>query len=258
MTNYWAITNSVLRAGPNLGAVRLVVIPARSVVSVLESADSWLRVSWRNYEGWVYAPLLEKIVEPPEYEEQPEVVPVREDVRPPVGVPRQYLTLYKTRNNNLCGQFCAAYIGGVGIMEFLDRWKERSPFNYQLFVGRDWGTGVPILRDMLAVFDREAVGWLDGLRDPISGVLVSPGRIGAALKEMDCIVGVAINGSTGLIQRSGVRHWVCLVDVEPHGIADGIVTVYNPFNNRYEKVSYPALMESMGAWSTQTGLWSKH
>jgi hypothetical protein len=107
---------------------------------------------------------------------------------------------------------------------------------------------------MVEMYGLKSEDFRGGLADPVVGALVSPGRIQKKLETHNNIIGLKIN-SSGKVQRTGIGHWVSIVDIEPFGINDGKVTIYNPFPNKFEVVGYKALMESMGNWSVLTGIW---
>ena len=262
MAKYWTIISANMRDNPSLNAKKIVTIPTGKIVDVLNISPNWAFVNWGKYSGWVYFPLLELYIEEnPHLEFYIDIVPIDESMLPStIQTGRQYVLVDgKTKvNYNLCGQFCAAYVGKDGIKDFLEKWKVSSPYNYNATVTKDKGTGIPVVRDMLKLYRNpdDVEDFREGLRDVIGGILVSPRRIMEKLRTHDCIVGVKID-SKGRIKSGGVGHWVCIEDVEPYGIEDGLVTVYNPFPNTYEKIGYEELMASMKNWSGLTGLWVK-
>lgn len=256
---YWTITAANMRRDASTSSNKVVTVPAREKVLVVYITGEWAFCFWRNYSGWIYFPILELYtLKENEQEFWNDVVEIDVDMIPKTPqVARQYLVVDKKNvpNYNLCGQFCSAFIGQDSIKDFLEKWKVKSPANYRASVTIDRGTGVAMVRDMLlSVYGKSSIDYREGLRDKVAGILISPGRIAEKLKTHDCIIGVKIDNS-GRIKSNGIGHWVCMVAVEPFGINNGDVKLYNPFPNTFESITYQELLTSMEKWSGLTGLW---
>ena len=226
----------------------------------------WVEVEYTNrwkrkFSGWTYEGWLERVAEPRPVDPINEVVPIPDEMRTPDPLDaQQYMVLGGKTVHNLCGEFCAAFAGGEGIDVFLDRAKTLSPAAWSAATKMDAGLGVSALEKLIKdVYGFETLRFADGLHDKYVGTLVSPGKMRQRISEgWMLIAGVKIDGSSGkLISRGRTGHWVVLTGVQPYGVNDGQVEIYNPFPNRMQTLSYKNFVASMGAWygGALTGIW---
>jgi len=257
----YTLANSTLRKAPHLNGSRILTIPQHTVVAdgIITDDGLWTWAEWRGYKGWVYTALLEAIISRDDEIEQTEgVVYVPASIHQ-AGRAAQYISIDGKEKHNLCGQFCAAEIGVMGIVDFLQAWKADHALEYALHVGNDWGTGVSVLRGMLETIGRTGiVDFYAPLTDSVAGRLVSPARVGALLDEgRELTMGVNINAAGNIVATKAIGHWVNVVSIEPFGVFDGECEIYNPYFNQYQKVSWPLLYASAQKWAAVTGLWSE-
>jgi hypothetical protein len=157
-------------------------------------------------------------------------------------------------HHNLCGELCAAALGGMDIIPFLNKWKG----DYQKakeIMRNDVGTS---LFDVGCMLDTCNLKFEEYRYSP-SVSPVSPGRIRAQLdKGKMAFAGVGIYKRNGRLSgaekdtKKTVRHWVVLEDIIPVG-NNGWVRIYNPFYNREEAYSYNLFIQSHGQFPV--GLW---
>lgn len=255
----WTILPARMRSSPAIGQI-LLTIEAGKIVQPTGASQTvagglWLEATYRAYRGWIYAGLLEQLVPNPGLPDV-DIVSIADDWQnPDVNAARQYILIDGQVKHNLCGPFCAAYVSNSSIKQFLGMWKAAAPEYWRISVQQDKPVGLGVVDTMLAVWGRPAVRFTELLRDPVAGIVISPARLKDLLQHTwRLIAGVKI-GSNGKLNAGNIGHWVVLEDVQPYGIGDGAVTIYNPFANRYETYSYPEFMRSMTSWGSHTGTW---
>ncbi len=272
MDEVFAIKQVRIRKTPVNGAT-IVYAPTRSVLRLTGKREMhrtrtesggytdapWVEVEYKNYTGWTYEFWLERVAEPRPVDPLLEVVPIPDEMRTPnPNDAQQYLRINGKDLHNLCPHFCAAFAGGDPINVLLDKAKADSYPAWEAGVVRNVGLGISALEKLMRdVYKFDTFRFAEPLHDEIVGTLVSPGTIGGMLDSgWLLIAGVKINGTTGKLISSGkIGHWVVLTDVQPFGVDDGQVKIYNPFPNQYETYPYRDFMASMGGWNSLTGLW---
>jgi len=258
---YWTITTANLREEANIVSRKTLTIAPFQELLVTGLENDFFEVDYRGKRGYVYKPLLEELVETDEITDlDKNVVEIDEDVRNKTNSAKQYITVEGKTKYNLCGQFCVAYSNNDSIMSFLNKWKSKSPMYYALSTLADKPTGVPVLKDMQSVYHKNYFDFKNLLTDEIAGFLISPVRIKKLLQNHNLIVGLNINSAGQVIKGRAIGHWVCFVDIEPSGINNAKIKIYNPYLNRMEIIDYRLLLESMtaGIWNNAyTGLWIK-
>lgn len=215
------------------------------------SSTLWTQITFNGLTGWVYDPKLEEV----NYVFVQDVVKIAHPTPNPYDL-KQYLVLDdgKTLYNG-CGEFCVAYIAGLSIDDFFQRWNVKNQPLFKRIVYGNRTTGTDDLRNMLA-----ACGYEDAQVTPFTtmlydGVLqrplVSTGRLARLLETYSLIAGVHIDHN-GRLNGSGVGHWVVAMQIEQNGFESGVVRIYNPAGNRIEFYSW---QEFMASASSLLGLW---
>jgi len=150
----------------------------------------------------------------------------------PPGLPHsgdtQYTSIEGKIKNNLCGEFCAAFLAKLWIGNMLWMWEEHAPTDYHRIIDNDRGTGLYSLRSML---DAVMMNYGDNVRFDTANRL-SPA---AFAEHLPAIVGTRIDGQRKVTPSKGTLHWVVACEIAPHGFG-GWVRIYNPRYNRMEDV----------------------
>ncbi|MFH2104354.1 MAG: SH3 domain-containing protein, partial [Chloroflexota bacterium] len=147
----------------------------------------------------------------------------------------QYLDLatHEERNRgievpkyNLCGAFCAAYLSGNNIGDFLDLWEVREPADYKVGVTDNQPYIIEVVEDMVRMYDMTYHSF-----DRTATLL--PSQLQAEIASGKVLIaGVGI-GKGGVLATGNTGHWVVVRDVTMN--QDGVwVHIYNPFMNRFE------------------------
>jgi hypothetical protein len=256
----WCIGMASFREEP--GGSRILDIPPGAILDVTGNQAPgrmngselvWSEVIYRGRTAWINDRFLEDYVE--KYPEEvliPHATPEPNDAA-------QYMLLDGRVKYNMCGELCAAFIGGDDIDTFLSRWEAVSPGYYRWAVQgeNDNPTGTDALESMLKVYgyDFPLPRFRAGLTDPIIGFRITPGRIRKMLDDYFLIASVKIDAYTGKLRGQGVGHWVVLDKIQPYGVNGGWVELYNPFPNRRQEYSYDEFIDSAGpSWG---GIWVK-
>jgi hypothetical protein len=261
----WTISYAPLRIAPNGTKIQdiptgAMVVPTgeEQEVEVSGRRMKWEKITYRGKTAWVQSDYMEELIEKfPNYEV--EIPTATEDETDAA----QYMVLDGDVKYNMCGQLCAAFIGGDDILTFVDKWKETSPvyYNWTMAGDKDQPTGIDVLSSMLKVYGYKSntddiIPFAAGLTDPMIGLKLSPGRFQKMLENYYLIAGVKIDRITGKLRAQGVGHWVVLDQVQPNGINGGWVEIYNPFPNKRQEYSYDEFITACGGpyWY---GLWVK-
>lgn len=256
----WLIWTGRFSSEPN--GDKFLDIPLGSIVEAtgkqmhipeLGEQALWSEIVYREQTGWIYDPYLEDYTE----KYPSDQVHIAHPTPDPFDA-AQYMTVDGYVKHNMCGELCAAFIGGDDIETFLAKWKQKSPNYYYWAIGGDSDnlTGLDALDSMLSVYDYSipCQHFDAGLTDPLIGFKVSPGRLKEMLQRNYLIAGVKIDLVSGRLRGEGISHWVVVDEVTPNGINQGWVELYNPFPNRREEYSYDEFIRSAGQTSW-IGLW---
>lgn len=254
----WCIALTGLRAGPN--GRKILDIPPGAIIDSTGNQEPgrldghevlWSEVIYRGRTAWVNDRLIEDYVE-----KYPEAVRIPNPSAEPNDA-AQYLMLDGYIKYNMCGELCAAYIGGDDIDTFLAKWSEAAPKFYKWAVQgeNDNPTGIDALESMLKVYGYQfpVLRFQAGLTDPVIGFKISPGRLKRMLDTHYLIANVNIDAHTGKLRGQGIGHWVVLDEIQPYGINGGWIKLYNPFPNRCQEYSYDEFINSSG--TSRVGLW---
>jgi hypothetical protein len=264
MTQKWIIDYGPLRAAPNGGKlldlpVGVIVTPTggEQTLTIGGHPTLWAEIVFGGRNGWVNAAYLEDYLE-----KFPTEVSVTAATPDPNDA-AQYMIVEGDVKNNLCGQFCVAFIVGDSSDNLLVKWKQNLPDAYQATIGgtTDKGTWPGALEAILKLYGKlpeDILPFKAGLTDPLIGYQPSPGRFAKMLQTHQLIAGVNIDSETGRLRGSGVGHWVVLDKITPVGRNSGNggwVELYNPFPNRREEYSYDEFTASCGGVDNWDGRW---
>lgn len=249
-------------------------------------SSTWLECVYRDNKGsrvgWVrnefFDDYIEKFSEPlveipAAPADQPAIFPYASS-NP--NDPAQYMTFGKNSKGeekikyNLCGEFCVAFVMGVGINQFLSDWEKTkgSLFKWTLGGDSDKTADISLIRNMLSTYAYDAASGtvLDFnstlLTPAFEDKNLSPGRFQNMLKTHFLMAQVVINKNTGKLipnnaskySYGGINHWVVLDAATPNGTDGGRVEIYNPYNNLRQEYSYDYFISSFGG-GVYTGCW---
>lgn len=257
----WCIGLAAFRDIP--GGTRIQDIPPGALIEATGRQEAgevkghsvtWSEIWYRGKTAWINDSYLEDYAEKYEKDEVFIGHPT-----PDPNDAAQYMLLDGRVKYNMCGELCAAFIGGDDIDTFLTKWAAISPnyYKWALYGDSDNPTGIDALESMLKVYGYEfpMLRWEAGLTDPVIGLKVTPRRMQRMLETYYLIAGVRIDSITGKLRGQGLGHWVVLDKIEAYGVNGGWVQVYNPFRNRRQDYSYDEFLSS--AASYRTGIWVK-
>jgi hypothetical protein len=257
----WCIGLTAFRDGPG-GKKILDILPGVVVDitgrkergKVKEHDVTWTEIVYKGKTAWVNDTYLEDYVE--KFKKEEVLIPH------PTTEPNdaaQYMLLDGRVKYNMCGELCAAFIGGEDIETFLAKWEVVSPYFYKWALSgtSDKPTGIDALESMLAVYGYKfpMLRFEAGLTDPVAGFKISPRRLQKMLFTHYLIAAVHIDNITGKLRGQGVGHWIVLDKIQPYGVNGGWIELYNPFPNRRQEYSYDEFINSAGP--TWTGLWAR-
>ena len=266
----WTICLTPLESAPGSNGSKLLDMPPHVIVrptgnyqTAGEPASPWTEVEYlsengQSHTGWVYGGYLEDYL--PDYGD---VVHVDPSVKTglPYG-PLQDIRFNGLTQQNLSAGFCAAYIGGDAIVDLLNKCQSDPAL---AFIPQGNAVNVRQLQQVLTTVygysSSDIKSLADGLSDPITGVLITSGRVSRMLQTYCLAVSVHISsfGEIVFYDDSRVKmpnmlsQWVVVVDVTPFGFDDGEVVLYNPYPNNIERIAFRLLYQSLGP--TPTGLW---
>lgn len=253
MELYYTIGQPPLRDKPGGNTPSGRYVPQNKVISLLAKQNVfyngldtvWYQIEYNGDIGWIYSGYAE-----PYSEKYPNEVDLN------IATPSRYdaaqYIIYEDRPKyNMCGEICCAYFFNEDILSLLDYWKLQSPSYYErIYKGTlDKGTGVGDLKNLIGLYTELATYDLTKvLTDPVlNRPILSQYSFADICKQYQIIIGVRISTSTGRLQPSGTNHWVVPVSVEPDGINNGIITLYNPFPNRKEVYLWYDFVKSVGS-----------
>ncbi len=266
----WTIWLTPLEPPPSSGDPKLLDIPPHTIVrptgnhqTAGDPALPWTEVEYlsqnmQSHIGWVYDSYLEDYL--PNFGDVVHIDPSVKS-RSPYG-PVQDINFNGMTQHNLSAGFCAAYIGGDAIVDFLNKCQTNPAL---AFMTKDKTVNLQQLQQLLtAVYNYPSSGiksLTDGLNDPITGVQITSGRASKMLQTYCLVTLVHISSfgeivfyDPGKLKTPDMGpHWVVVVDVAPFGFDDGEVTLYNPYPNNMEKIAFRLLYQSLGP--NPTGLW---
>ena len=205
----------------------------------------------KTLSGWMYAGYLD------EYQENQYrgLVQIDNATIDPNDA-RQYINLFGQKQTNLCGQICAAHILDVDLKDILAEWQQDSPTLFasvfNLFSSKKArGTDAYELQNLFSVFGKTAVLLPDLFKDKnipsrAKNSPYFPTSTANILQNYYVVASCHINGNTGVLQPSGVLHWVVLKSVQLERWKMGTVEIYNPFMDYVEQYSWREWIASAG------------
>lgn len=168
----------------------------------------------------------------------------------------QYADWFGKKQINLCGQICAARVLNFDLGDILAEWQQDEPNIFanvfKLFSSKiARGTGIPDLQNLFSVFDKTAVPLSDLFKDAnipsrTKNSPYMPTKTKSIVDNYHVIAGCKINNNTGVLQSSGILHWVVLESVHLERWKMGAVGIYNPFMNSIEYYSWREWIASAG------------
>ncbi len=161
----------------------------------------------------------------------------------------QYIIYNLNKQVNMCGELCVAHVLGISLGTLLVYWELKVPSFFTRVFGTNKarGTGAGELQEMLAMFGQPSESLANALYQPhIKRARYTIKGLNKHLAHGDVIVSVKINAHTGLVQSSGVLHWIALIRIVSERNGQGIVTYYNPAMNCVESCSWTEFVLSAG------------
>ncbi len=149
---------------------------------------------------------------------------------------------------NLCGELCAAALGGTDLIPFLQQWM-KGYVGASSILKEDVGTSIQDLQTMLDVFGKK----YEYFRAEASVMPITPGYVRRMLDSgRMAIVGTGIT-YTGVVKwNSHIRHWIVIEDILRVGNS-GWVRIYNPFSDSEEVYPFNVVFDSVSC--SAMGLW---
>ena len=260
---YICSSSASVRKSPHLSGDPIAILYRGHVVHntgnifVQETSNfghvEFTEIIYKDSRAWIYSNLLDKYIDESSF-----VVTIPDEIKTKSDEDAEQYIIYEgAKKTNLCGEFCAAYLGNDDIVSFLQKWKLKFPANYKAGVIENKPMGIASLKTMLDVYPLEHINLIKLFDDKVVGAFYSIKGFASALKDgWKAILGVKI-GYDGKINTGTTGHWVALKSIEQIRNGDGIVVIYNPFSNRMQKYSYAELIKSMGLFGGFSGLWVK-
>ncbi|MGZ6316017.1 MAG: SH3 domain-containing protein [Anaerolineales bacterium] len=225
----------------------------------------------QRFKGWYKASLLEEFILPMPATDlaQPDNARTIFDLsRPRLRIPAdpeieaarragrtgaQYIEISRaigvtTVKHNLCGEFCAAALGGSDVIPFLQQWLTGSAVASPI-LGNDYGTSITDLQTMLDVFNKK----YEFFRAETSVAPITPAYLRKMLDSgRMAIVGTGITYNGIVKWGSRIRHWIIIEDIVRVGNS-GWVRIYNPFPDREEVYPFDVVFDTVSR--SAIGLW---
>ncbi len=212
-------------------------------------------------KGWVNDFYLDDYNEG--FPDNNDVVKIENPTQDPNAHAKQYMVWEKTKQVNMCGELCVAYIVNNEIEEtslesVLEKWKQapnKGNFSYNLGKIKE-GLIKEHLNDILQVYDALKGQYqpIDSLRAEWNAALNAASfleKLKDKLKTHYLIALVTINSSGALIPKAEtIKHWVVVEEITWNGWG---VKLYNPFPNKFQKYS----LEEFSSSCHNSGLWVK-
>ncbi len=266
----WTICLTPLESASGFTGSKLLDIPPHTLVRLAgnhqvagDPASAFTEIEYlsengQSHIGWVYDGYLEDYL--PDFGDVVHIDPSLKTGLP-YG-PVQAINFNGMTQYNLSAGFCAAYIRGDAILDFLKKCQANPAL---AFIVQGKTVNVLQLQQLLTtVYDysiSDIKSLTDGLNDPVMGVQITSGRVSRMLQAYSLVVSVRINSFGEIVFYNPDRiktsdmmsHWVVVTDVTPFGFDDGEVTLYNPYPNNIEKIAFRLFYQSLGP--NPAGLW---
>lgn len=222
-------------------------IPEKSVVETSgEIIDEYEKIIYKTsnsiYVGFVNINDLEDYVRNFRYD----IVELENQTPDPHDL-EQYVYINKMKQTNLCGQICIAQILQTNLSDVLSKWEQTnaSLFKRIFGTGKARGTGPEELISMLKDFGVESHYLQKALyQKHINRSRYTIKAINELLDNGNIIASVRINQFTGLVEQTGVLHWISLIKIIPERNGQGAVMFYNPAMDSEEVCSYGEFIRS--------------
>jgi hypothetical protein len=242
---------------PN-GRVKVITIPRTSIIFPTgKKENDFSEVIYYNMAGWIPT----RYIEENDWEDT-NVVEIEENLaNKNLHTAKQYISWEQKVKKNLCGEFCVSYMAKTPIGSFLNTWREKDFRNYNLIVPNDRTTGLPSLESMLKSVDlTDYTYWNKMLTNEYGEYTCTPKVLSdVLLNGYKAIIGLKIDSSGRMNNPLGVTgHWCVLSEVyQTHSYYGGFCSVYNPFWNTNETLSFSELMATMTKFGSPTGIFVK-
>lgn len=224
-------------------------LPMKTIVEVTGATnDLYEEVSHCTIDGvvvgWVHTDDLEDYVR-----NFPFNVVKIENQTPDLHDFEQYIIFHLNKQVNMCGELCVSHALGISLGTMLTMWELKVPsfFKRVFGNGKARGTGSGELTEMLSAFGQKSESLATALYQPhIKRARYTIKALNKLLAHGSVIVSIHISGSTGLIQPSGVLHWVTLKSILSERNGQGMVMFFNPAMNCIESCSWNEFVTSAG------------
>lgn len=235
---------------------KLCDIPEKTIVMATGLIDGAYEqvvyvTAYRIFTGWIHMDDVEPYVRNLPYN----VVTI-EDQTPSKTDFEQFVIFHSVKQTNMCGQLCLAAVLEVSLGSILTRWEEVDLNWFTRMFGvegrgrKATGTWYTDLIKIAEMFGRKAVSLSAALYQPhIRRSRYTIKGLNALLGKGSIIAAVKISPSTGLVQPSGIQHWIRLLTIVPERNGQGQVTFYNPAMNSVEMCSWSEFLASAKAVS---------
>lgn len=222
-------------------------LPFRTVVPTTGLTDGMYEqvlfdIQGKTVSGWVHTDDLEDYVR-----NFPHDIVVIENQTPNTNDFEQYMMHKSIKQVNMCGELCVCEILGISLGTLLSKWESSKPnfFSTVFGSGKANGIGPDDLKTMFEIFERTSEPLTSALYQyHIKRYRYTIKALSKLLERGSVIASVHISGQTGLIQPSGVLHWVGLKHLISERNGQGMVTFYNPAMNCIESCSWNEFMAS--------------
>lgn len=190
--------------------------------------------------GWVHTNDLEDYI----HNFPTNVVTIENQTPDPTDF-EQYIVWNRVKQTNLCGELCVANVLGISLGLILETFQREKPSIFKRIFGsgKARGTGYQELIDIFSAFSVPAIPLVEALYEShIGRARYTIKGLNKLLNSGSVIMSVTINGNNGLIQSSGILHWIVLKSIIPERNGLGFTYFYNPAMNNIESDSYAQLM----------------
>lgn len=222
-------------------------LPFRTVVPTTGLTDGMYEqvlydILDKTVSGWIHTDDLEDYVR-----NFPSDVVLIENQTPSTKDFEQYMIHKSVKQVNMCGELCVCEILGISLGTLLSKWESTKPsFFASVFgSGKANGTGPDELKAMFEIFERTSEPLTKALyQHHIKRYRYTIKALSTLLNRGSVIASVHISGQTGLIQPSGILHWIGLKRLVSERNGQGMVTFYNPAMNCIESCSWNEFISS--------------
>ena len=229
---------------------RILDVPKNAVFETLETTThegtQFERVDYRGNVGWLQV----DYTDPYSNSNERDIVYLADIQTDDPNDAEQFVMWENTSGKmirclNQCGEICVSRILNRSLSDVLTDWRDSGAWHYShVFQGseKDRGTDEAGLQSVLGISGAVSLEeYFDGIYTPY--------RFAEALRDNYIIYGVSINSASGdLVTNKDVAHWVLIEEMVVNG-TNGLVTLFNPFDNEMQQESWRFLQLSAQAFS---------